>query len=635
MIHFQRNTNLKSPQFFIPFTLIWVTLIGAFSSLQAQSIQRVEPANWWLDFKDKDVELLVKGKDLSSAKVSVQWPGLTVGKVKKVKNPDYLFVPLIWNEQTAAGTVPITFTFPNGKKLVHNFSLQKRSYTKPALGPIGPQDLMYLLMPDRFANGDPKNDQVAGMLEGPNRNAPSGRHGGDIAGIRKNLPYLKDIGVTVLWINPLLENNMGGYSYHGYAITDLYKIDPRFGSNQDYIDLIKEAQKSGIKIVKDMVLNHIGSNHWLLKEMPDSSWFNWHPEGYVNSNFRAMVVADPHASEDDKRKMVKGWFDKTMPDLNQENPMVAKYLIQNTLWWIETAKLDGIRMDTYPYPDKNFIRQWVSAIMKEYPWFYIVGEVWVQQAALAAYWTDPQSDGYQGNLPTVTDFPLHANINQAFNEGGGWDNGLTRLYNSLAQDFVYKFPEKHLTFLDNHDVNRVALELGKDTAKVKQAITFLLTTRGIPQVYYGTEFLWHGKDGSHPEVRTDFPGGWAGDTKNFFKGEGMDANQAAVFKHFKQLANWRKNNKAIGNGRLTHYIPEDNLYVYFRKASRETVMVVLNGNNESKNLNTTRFAADMQGYKSGKEILTNKTLTDLKQLSIPARGSVVIELKESQEGAMR
>jgi glycosidase len=465
------------------------------------------------------------------------------------------------------------------------------------------------------------------MLEGTHREKPESRHGGDLKGISDHLNYIKDLGATAVWLNPVLENNQPKSSYHGYAITDLYQVDKRFGSNEDYLAFIRKSQKMGMKVIQDMVMNHLGSYHWIVKDLPEKNWLNQFPE-FTRSNYQGSVVSDPYQSAADSTLMNNGWFDTTMPDVNQTDSLVATYLIQNTLWWIEYSGIDGIRMDTYPYPDKIFMSKWVKEVMDEYPRFNVVGEVWIDNIATTAYWQKgaKNKDGYESNLPSVTDFPLCFAIPKALTEQPTWENGMRRLYNLLAADFAYPNPNGNLIFLDNHDMTRIFLSLGRDVKKLKMALTFLLTTRGIPQIYYGTELLMDGDGGYHPNVRKDFPGGWAGDKSNAFLAAGRTAEQNEVVDFIKTLSAWRKEQTVIHTGALTHYIPEDNIYVYFRHTSIKTVMVVLNGNATEKILSTQRFQDHMKN-RVGVNVLTKERLENMAQLKVGAWEAAVIELQ--------
>ncbi len=588
---------------------------------------RVEPPFWWTGMKEKSLQILFysKATDLSSATVEMTYPGVTLGEVTKVENPHYLFVNVNISPDAKAGVIP--FSFRMGKKTTQvTYELKTRSQSSGRIQGFNSSDVIYLIMPDRFANGDPGNDSVPGMYEGANRSRPSGRHGGDIQGIRKHLDYVTDLGVTALWLNPVLENNQRRASYHGYAITDLYAVDKRFGGNAEYLALIDECHKRGMKVIQDMVMNHIGNEHWLVKDLPEKDWIHQFPE-FTRSNYRTTVRSDPYLASADAEKMNDGWFDTTMPDINQSNSLFAKYLIQNTIWWIEYAGIDGIRMDTYPYPDKHFMAEWARQVMEAYPDFNIVGEVWIDDVATTAYWQKGagNADGYESHLPSVTDFPLFFAVPRALNGEAGWDSGMMQLYGLLSKDFSYPDPNNNVIFLDNHDVSRFFLLCQKDIRKYKQGLLFLLTTRGIPQLYYGSEILMDGDGGHHPDVRLDFPGGWEGDSVNAFVREGRTPLQAEAHAFLRTLLRWRKEQPVIHNGRLTHYIPQDNVYVYFRENDEKSVMVVLNGNKDGVSLDTSRFKENMKNVSSVRDVLNDRIIQNPGQLDLPPHGAILLE----------
>lgn len=583
-----------------------------------------------MGFNNTEVEVLFYHKELSLANYQPKAPQgtVTIKRVTRTENPRYVFVALDVPAATRPGVVPITFS--DGKKsITYNYELKARSSDKNRAQGFNSSDVMYLIMPDRFANGDPKNDSLRGFYQGVHRDKPFGRHGGDLQGIINNLDYIRSLGVTTIWLNPVLENNQKRESYHGYAITDLYNVDRRFGDNELYLDFISKSHQLGLKVVQDMVMNHIGIEHWLMKDLPSRDWVHQFPSD-TRSNYRGGVISDPYQSKEDAHIMANGWFDSTMPDVNQQNELFARYLVQNSIWWIEHAGIDGIRMDTYPYPDKNFMARWAKALLDEFPSFNIVGEVWLNHVASTAYWQKGavNKDGYQSHLPSVTDFPLFFAMQRAFNETGGWDNGLVRLYDLLSLDQAYPNPSGNLIFLDNHDVTRTFTSLGKDVNRLKMALTFLVTTRGIPQLYYGTEILMEGDGSVHPEVRKDYPGGWSNDTTNAFSGQGLSKSQREFRDFMAKLLIWRKTSKAVHEGKLVHFIPKDNVYVYFRcLESRETIMVLLNGNEKSMTIDTSRYLELLGKHQTGFNPLTGETLSSLRTIELPAKGSIILELK--------
>lgn len=611
-------------------TLALITSLAttAYAQKQQIDIQRIEPAFWWAGMKNPELQILFYGKDISSAAAAVNYPGVEISRTEKTENPAYQFLYLTISPDARPGMIPITFTQGSKKRTV-NYALKKREKNGPDYKGFTSEDVIYLIMPDRFANGDETNDYVAGMLEKPNRANDFGRHGGDLKGIENHLDYLKDLGVTALWLNPVLENNQAHSTYHGYAISDFYKVDPRFGSNEDYKALTKKVHDKGLKMIQDMVFNHAGSEIWFVKDPPQKDWVHQFPE-YTSSNYRLSISVDPYASRVDTDKMQQGWFDKHMPDLNQHNKLLATYLIQNSIWWVEYAQLDGIRMDTHPYPYKDFMAEWCKAVMAEYPSFNIVGEVWEERVLLTSYFqrNARNGDGYQGYLPSVTDFPLKSALNTAFNEKDGWEEGLTRLYYVLIQDIAYTEPGNNVIFLDNHDLTRFATSVGGDINKQKMGFATLLTMRGIPQLFYGGELGMPGDGGNHGKLRMDMPGGWKGDARSVFTEAGRTKEENDLFNYIKTIMNWRKSKSVIHAGKLMHFIPENGIYVYFRYTDSESVMVILNNNTEEKTLATHRFNERLQGFNSAENIVTRQSVTNLQSILLPAKSATILELKK-------
>jgi len=597
----------------------------AFTNAQTV-IDHLEPPNWWVGMKESSLQLMVHGKGIGKATVEAVYPGLTIQKYQ-ASGDNYLFVDLDISKEAKAGKFDLRFMV--GKKLLATYAYELKSRTAGSAIRQGfnTADAIYLLMPDRFANGDPTNDNMPGMLEKADRNNKDGRHGGDLQGVKNNLPYLKKIGMTALWMTPLLENNMPKASYHGYACTDYYKIDPRYGSNASYCEFVAEAHKNGIKVIMDMVFNHFGSKHWWMSDLPAQDWLHQWPE-FTRSNYRAGVITDPHQSVYDRKKMLNGWFDNTMPDFDQTNPYVAKYLIQNSIWWVEYARLDGIRQDTYPYADKDFMALWMKRVLQEYPNLKVVGEAWLNTASQVAYWQEgtANKDNFRSNLTNVFDFPLMFAIQKAFSEPEGWASGMAGLYDILSQDFLYGDLNRLVTFTDNHDIDRMASVL-KSTENVKLALAFLCTTRGIPMFYYGTEIMMPGmKNDGDGNIRCDFPGGWQGDTMNVFQGAKLSTEQKEVSAYLSTLLNWRKGNRAVQDGRLVHYIPEQGMYVYFRSLGAAHVMVILNNNTTSKSLESLRYKEDLKGFTTAKDVMSGAMLNDLNSISVPAKSARILEL---------
>ena len=610
--------------------LIFVHSGLAPANAQTQStFDRVEPSFWWIGMKNPELQILFYNsqEDISNYAPGLSYPGISLKETIKVENPHYLFLKLQIGPDAKAGTLSIRFT-SGAKSFLYSYELKNKSTATNRVQGFNSSDVVYLIMPDRFANGDLKNDSLPGFYEGTHREKPFGRHGGDLKGISEHLNYIKDLGITAIWINPVLENNQKKSSYHGYAITDLYKIDARFGSNEDYVKLVDKAHQSGIKIIQDMVMNHMGNESWLVRDLPEKNWIHQFPK-YTSSNYHGGLISDPYKSKYDSVIMVNGWFDTTMPDVNQSNPLFADYLIQNSIWWIEYAGIDGIRMDTYPYPDKYFMARWAKELTDEYPRFSMVGEVWLNSVSQVAYWQKgaKNADGYESNLPSVTDFPVCFSVPKALNEGKGWDSGVNRLYDLLTQDFQYPNANNNLTFLDNHDLTRYFLLVGKNLDKYKMGLVFLVTTRGIPQIYYGTEALMDGDAKMHPEVRRDFQGGWPGDEVDFFNGKNLTPNQQEASKFLKRLLNWRKTRPSIHQGRLVHFIPQDNVYVYFRVLGKETVMVIMNSNDAETTIETSRYEELLKGKTKAKNVLTDEVWQNLGTIKVPPKTALILDVE--------
>lgn len=611
--------------------LIFVLTIAVCSSAAKLNIRRVEPLNWWVGMKNPELQIMVYAPGISSLRPEVNRPGVTINRVETTINPNYLFIYLHIDPATEPGNLDIVFK--NGKKTVGSYSypLLKREEQSANRTGFNSSDAMYLLMPDRFANGDTANDNHPSVLEHRNRHAKDGRHGGDIQGIIDHLDYLQELGFTALWSTPLMEDNVPVCSYHTYAISDYYRIDPRYGTNEDYKRLSAEARKRGIKLVMDVVTNHCGSAHWWMQDLPSPDWVHEFPE-FTRSNYRIWTIQDPHASALDRKLNTEGWFDSTMPDLNQSNPLLLDYLTQNCIWWVEYADLGGLRIDTYPYNDKEPIAELCRRIMAEYPHFNIVGECWMHESIEVAYWQKgvKNPDGYTSELPCVMDFPLTDALSAFPNEKQEWSTGILRPYVVFAKDYLYADPYNMLIFADNHDTERIWHRLGNDVDKFKLVFTILATARGIPQVYYGTEIMMTGdKQKGDGDIRRDFPGGWPNDKIDAFTREGRTGQQNEVFGFIKNLLTWRKNNPVIHSGKMLHFVPENECYVYFRYNDNKTVMVVINNSDtETKNLNLNRFAEILKGNSQAREVITgNKTeLSDI--LTVPAKTSMILEINK-------
>lgn len=581
-------------------------------------IERVEPSNWWVGFKNQALQLLVKEDNVYSANIDISYQGVTIESIVKGTSPNYLFINLKISESTKPGKFNMTFTFDNGEKKIQTYELKAR--TKPAEDYIGfnSSDAIYLITPDRFSNGDESIDVISYLKEKTiNRQDDYARHGGDIKGIINHLDYIHDMGFTAIWPCPLLTNDMPSTSYHGYAMTDFYQVDPRFGTLDAYKELADKSRELGIKLVMDQVVNHCGSEHWWMKDLPFSDWVNQQKSfenqtQLKNSNHRRTSNQDTYASEKDKHDMSEGWFVSAMPDLNQQNPYMATYLIQNSIWWVETLGLGGIRQDTYPYSDKTFLSEWAGAIMNEYPNFSIVGEEWSYNPLIVGYWQDGMNnkDGYKSNLKSPMDFPMQQQIVNALNEDEQWDTGFVKMYEGLANDFHYASAKDLMIFPDNHDMSRIFTQLHQNIDKTKMALGYIFTLPRITQFYYGTEILMSdaANPGDHGLIRTDFPGGWKGDMVNAFTGEGLSDAQKDMQLFVKKLLNYRKNSKAIHEGKTIHFAPEHGVYVLFRIFEDETVVVILNKTSESI-LNLSRFNELRLNSKKLRNILNEKVIT--------------------------
>ncbi len=614
------------------FTLLLILITGVQVSAQSAGV-RIDPPFWWQGMQNSNLQLLVYASDAGSCDVQINYPGVKVLQVHKVDNSNYLFIDLELDKNVKAGSFNITFRKGEKKIYEYKYELRKRDPQSSARKGFTPEDIIYLLMPDRFANGDPQNDSHPEMIEKANRSNPSGRHGGDIKGIVEHLPYIKDLGVTSIWINPLLENNNEAYTYHGYAITDFYRIDPRFGSNSDYVNLVDQAHKTGLKVIMDMVLNHCGINNLFIRDLPMKGWIHEYPQ-FTRSNFRAESLTDPYAADVDRNLMLQGWFDTNMPDLDQRNPFVANYLIQNTIWWIEYSGIDGIRLDTQPYSYKEMVAEWAKRIFEEYPDFNIVGEAWMQKESMTSYYQKDSKlvDSYTSNIPSVTDFPLNGAITKGFTEPEGWTEGMCRIYYVLAQDFLYPNPSYNLIFVDNHDLSRFYSIINEDINTWKMAMTLLMTTRGIPMIYYGTEVLMEGEEHEgHGSIRTDFPGGWKGDSLEYFNGKGLSAGQTDAFNYLTKLMHWRNTSKAVKNGTLKHFIPKDGVYVYFREKDENRVMVILNNSDQSQSVQTSRFAECLRDARYGINVMTGNRFTFRGSILMEPKSSLIIEINENNK----
>lgn len=615
----------------LSFLFILITVLISLPGFnQDITLSRVEPPSWWTGFKNTSLQLLVYGNNISVTTPQIKVKGISIEKINKVQNPDYLFIDLNIAEDVNVRSFRINFLYEGKVSASYDYTLNKRLPGSSERKGFSSADVIYLLMPDRFSDGDTTNNFVPGMLQQTDRNDPGKRHGGDIAGIISHLDYLEKMGFTAIWSTPLLENNIENYPYHGYSITDHYKIDPRLGTNDDYRKLVGEAHERGIKVIADMVFNHCGLQHWWMKDLPSDDWIHQFPK-FTRTSYRIGTVSDPYLSRADSIQFQTGWFDVTMPDLNQDNPFLAKYLIQNSLWWIEYSGIDGIRVDTYGYCNKYFMADWDKAVRKEYPNINIVGECWSITPEAIAYWQDnsKNADGYDSDLPVVIDFALYDAIRLGFMEDGGWNTGIFRLYDILSRDFIYPDKNNILTFADNHDVGRYLASQDQNVKHLKMAMAFLMTTRGIPQVYYGTEALITTKgESSNEKNRSDFPGGWAGDKTDFFTGKNISPEQQDMKEYMTTLLNWRKNKKVIHSGSLKHFIPSDNAYVYFRFDNEDTVMVIINSDKKKAyHPDVARFKELIGSHLKAKDIITGRII-NTNEITVDPETAVILELQK-------
>ena len=610
-------------------------LISTFTFAQ---IQRVEPAFWWKGMKNPELQILVYGKNIANQTIELS-NGIQIKELKKVENPNYVFITLNTDEIT----VPkFKINLKNGKKLVNSFDyeLKKRNPNSASRNSFTSKDVMYLIMPDRFANGDYSNDSQPNLTEKANRNLPSGRHGGDLRGIIKNLDYLQNLGVTALWLTPANEDNEKQTSYHGYAQTDLYKIDGRYGTNEEYLELSRQLQKRGMMLIQDYVTNHWGISHWLIQDLPTKDWIHQFSDGegkygFKRSNYRTTSQFDTNVAEIDKKEALNGWFDTTMPDLNQSNPLVLKYLTQNAIWWIEYAELGGLRVDTYPYNDKEAMSKWAKAITDEYPNFNIVGEAWMYSPAHISYWQKNSKigeiDGYNSNLPSVMDFTLYTDLPHALKEEESWDKGMIKIYNSFGNDFLYPDINNILVFFENHDTERFNEIFNGDSRYYKMALTLISTVRGIPQIYYGSEIGMRGdkNKGGDADIRRDFPGGWKEDKQNAFNIQTQTKEQKEFYDFTQKILNWRKGKELIHTGKTKHYMPKEKVYVYFRYNEKEKVMVVLSNNEKEQTFDLNRFSESLNGVSKGKDVVSGKefSISTQNKLTIAPKSSLILELE--------
>jgi len=595
--------------------------------LSAQQLS-IEPAFWWSGMQESELQLMVYGSNIADYKAAITSPHVYLKESVALESPNYKLLYL-----DISKSVPETFdiVFTNGKKKITiPYELKQRDPSRKNVKGFDSSDVLYLIMPDRFANGDPTNDQLPmRMPYKVDRNDPNARHGGDLKGISDHLDYLHNLGVTAIWLNPVLENDMDGGSYHGYATTNYYRVDPRFGSNDEYVKLIEDTHAKGMKVVMDMIFNHCGSDHPWMKDIPSKDWFN-NLDPYVQTTHVKEVYYDLYASQYDTKQMTDGWFVPSMPDLNQRNRHVAKYLIQNSIWWIEYAGVDGIRQDTYPYADYQMMIDWCRAIEKEYPNYNIVGEAWYNNPVGTAFWQKDSKLNNKENtqLKSVMDFRLMGLAHSAFfEETGEWGGGLRNIYEHMATDYVYPDIYNVLRFLDNHDTDRFLPEMLKNLDSFKQGITFLLTIPGIPQIYYGTELLMNGnKSRSDGDIRKDVPGGWPNDSVDQFTAEGRSELQNEAFNFMQKLLKWRQGNEILAKGKMKHYVPQNGVYVYERYLNDKSIVVFMNGTSKEASIDLGRYTESINNRKTANDIISGQQIQFADKLVMSPRQIMIFEI---------
>ncbi|MGV7211474.1 glycoside hydrolase family 13 protein [Oxalobacteraceae bacterium A2-2] len=610
--------------------LALLAALCAACSAAAQDIDRIEPPSWWTGMHNPALQLMVHGKDVGMLEPALDYPGVRITAVQRVANPNYLFITLDIGAAARPGQLELRLQGQGKAVLRHPYRLQARAPGSALRQGFGDKDVIYELMPDRYANGDPSNDNAPGMLEQANRDDGSGRHGGDLQGMAGHLDYMHDMGYTQIWPTPLLESNSPGFSYHGYAATDHYRIDPRYGSNEGYRRFVAQARAQGLGVIQDVVLNHIGSGHWWMRDLPTPDWLTYGGK-FVPTEHHRVALQDPYASAADRSNQTEGWFARGMPDLNQANALLATYLIQNSIWWIEYAGLSGLRVDTYSYSEPGFLTRWSGAVMAEYPRLNLVGEEWSPLIPVVAHWQAGKRnfDGYVSHMPSMMDFPLADTLRRALKSADGDEVGLNNLYEALSQDYLYPNAANLVLFEGNHDLSRIYSELNGDADLFRMAAAFVLTAPRIPQFYAGSEILMTSSTGPRDDAsyRRDFPGGWAGDQVNAFTGEGLGAPQREAQAYLKKLLNWRKGASAIHSGKMTHFGPEQNTYIYFRYNDRQNIMVALNKNDKPTTLQTARFQERLRGARAGVDVATGRRYALDGELTLPPRSALILEVQ--------
>jgi glycosidase len=612
---------------------IFLLFVTSICFAQSNNAYKIYPTNWWAGMKLNKIQLMVHGDKIADHFPMIKMgpkgmklaTGVSLLAINHVENPNYIFLDIVIDATAKPGK--FNFPFVKDMNLEYELKPRRKNLGKDYAQGITSKDLIYLILPDRFSNGDESNDKVAGMRDQSlNRDTVFNRHGGDLKGIQNHLDYLDQLGVTAIWLNPVLENDMPNRTEHGYAFTDHYTIDPRLGGDKAYQELIDAAHAKGMKIIQDAVYNHVGLYHITVQDKPMKDWLHqW--DNYTNTTYKDQVLFDPYASKKDVKQMADGWFTRQMPDLNQSNPYVANFLIEHAVWTVENFGIDGWRIDTYAYNDLEFMNRCNKALMDEYPQLTMFGETWVHGVPNQSYFVQNNYNiPFKSNLQAPTDFQTLWGITDAMNKDFGWTDGVNNLYTTLAQDFVYKDPMRNVIFLDNHDMARFYSVVGTNMDKYQSALSWLLTCRGIPEIYYGDEIATTGTTNPNDGyVRLDFPGGWKNDPVNKFTIAGRSQTDQAIYQHLATLANFRKGSSALTTGKFMQFVPEDGVYVYFRYDNKQTIMVVMNTSKKEKKISFTPFAERTNGFTKYRDII-NKTESELKEFSLGSYKTVVLEL---------
>jgi glycosidase len=596
----------------------------------AGPIDRVEPPFWWQGFEHNELQIMIHGHGIAAFDVSIDYPGVTLDRVEKVESENYLFLYVDIDHDAKPGTFDILLE-SGDVDVTHKYELREKSPDPSHTKGFSAADAIYLVTPDRYANGDDSNDTISGMGDALDRSNDYGRHGGDLAGLQNSLNYIADMGFTAIWLNPILENAMPEASYHGYATTDYYKVDPRFGSNAEYQEFVAAAKANGLGVIMDMITNHCGVEHWWMQDLPSRDWINFSDDYHQTTSAKA-TIRDPYVSEYDRKLYFDGWYVTAMPDLNQRNPLLADYLIQNAIWWVEYLGLTGIRLDTYSFSDMDFLSEWARRIMLEFPGFNLTGEETGKSAALLSYWQlgKRNHDGFVPQMPSMLDFPMFNAVNESLTrEVPWWDSPWTSAYETLADDFQYPDPMNLVIFPDNHDRSRIFTKVGEDYDLYRMAMVYYLTMRGIPQLYYGTEVLMsHTRDdGNHGEIRAEFPGGWDDHETSAFTGNGLSDQQRQAQEFLRTLLNWRKDKSVIHTGKLMQFTPIKNVYAYFRYDDDETVMVIFNRGEEAVTLETARFAERLDDSRIAEDVISGKRINVESAINLEPMSVMILEIQ--------